>query len=98
SNRSVLSRGDAFLQITHLGRERWLITDCARRASEQGRYFRTCLREAKDVIDKQKHILIFFVAEILCHGESGQGNSQPCARRLVHLPVDQRDFGFAETV
>ena len=64
---------------------------CVREAT-----FRACLRETKDVIDEQKHILIFFIAEIFRHGERREGHAQTRARRLVHLAVNQRHLGFAE--
>ena len=52
-DRAFFGGGDAFLEIAHLRRECRLITDSRRRASEQRRHFRACLRETKDVVDKQ---------------------------------------------
>src|ERR1035438_7548895 len=43
-----------------------------------------------DVVNEQEHVLLFHVAEVLGHGQRGQPDPQPDARRLVHLAEDQR--------
>ena len=48
------------------------------------------LDEAEDVVDEEQHVLVLHVAEVLGHGEGGQGDAQADAGGLVHLAVDQR--------
>ena len=95
-DRAFLGRGDAFLQVAHLGRERRLITDRGGRASEQRRHFRAGLRETKDVVDEQQNVLVALIAEILRHRQSGERDAETRAGRLVHLAVNERDFRFAQ--
>ena len=45
----------------------------------------TCLRESKNVVDEQEHVLAFLVPEIFCHSQTGQRHSRTSTRRLVHL-------------
>ena len=97
-DRTFLRRGDAFLEVAHFGGERGLITHGARRAAQQRGHFRAGLREAENVVNEQQHVLVFFVAEIFRDREAGQGHAQTRAGRLVHLAVNQRDFGSAEVV
>ena len=89
-DRSLLGRGDALLQIAHLGEQRRLVADGRRHAAEQRRHFRPCLREAEDVVDEQQHVFAFAVAEILGDRERRQADPQAGARRLRHLSVDER--------
>src|SRR5437016_1159679 len=52
-DRAFGGRGDALLQIAHLGGEGRLVADGAGRAAEQSGDFRTGLREAETVVDEQ---------------------------------------------
>ena len=92
SDRTLLGRGDAFLQVAHFRGERRLVTDGAGGAAEQRGHFGAGLRETENVVDEQQHVLVFFVAEIFGHGEAGQRDAQTRAGRLVHLAVHQSDF------
>ncbi len=48
------------------------------------------LCESEDVVDEEEHVLALLVAEVLCHGEPGEGHAGAGAGGLVHLAVDQR--------
>ncbi len=89
-DRALLGRGDALLQLAHLGREVGLVSDGRRHAAEQRRDFRARLREAEDVVDEEQHVLALGVAEVLGHGQARQAHAQARAGRLGHLAVDQR--------
>ena len=93
-----LGRGDAFLQITHFGGERRLITNRARRAAQERGDLGSGLGEPENVVNEQQHILVFLVAEILRDGETGQPDAQTRARRLVHLAIDKRNLRGAQIV
>src|SRR5207253_3076961 len=49
--------------------------------------------ETEDVVDEEKYVLAFLVAEIFGLGEAGQRNAGAGARRLVHLAEHERDLG-----
>ena len=87
-DRSGLGRGDALLQVAHLGCQRRLVTDGGGHAAQQRGDLGTRLREAEDVVDEQKDVLSA-VAEVLRLGQTGQTDAQARSRRLVHLAVDQ---------
>ena len=76
------------MQLTHFLREGRLITDGRRHAPQQRGNFRARLHETENVINKQQHVPVLDVAEILCHGKACQGHTHTHARRLVHLPED----------
>src|SRR5437868_15144481 len=90
-DRARPGRRDALLQLSHLRRERGLVADGARHAPEQRRHLRARLDEAEDVVDEEQHVLAL-IAEVLRHRQSGEADAQARARRLVHLPVDERDL------
>ena len=83
------SRGDALLQLAHLGQQRRLVADGGGHAAEQRRDFRAGLREAEDVVDEEENVLVLGVAEVLGDGERGQADALAGAWRLGHLSVDQ---------
>ena len=68
-DRTLGRRGDAFLQIAHLGGERRLVTDRRRRTAQQCAHLGTGLRETENVVDEQQHVLVLLVAEVLRHGQ-----------------------------
>ena len=90
-DRARRRRGDALLELAHLGRERRLVADGARHAAEQRRDLGARLDEAEDVVDEEEDVLAL-VAEVLGHREPGEAHPEPRAGRLVHLPVDERDL------
>ena len=90
-DRAFLRRRDPLLELAHLGAERRLVADRARHAPEQRGHLGAGLDEAEDVVDEQEHVLAL-VAEVLGHRQSREPDAQSRARRLVHLPVDERDL------
>src|SRR3954447_20201774 len=64
-------RGDALLELPHLGGERRLVADCARHAAEQGGDLGARLHEAEDVVDEEQDVLAL-VAEVLGHRQPGE--------------------------
>ena len=90
-DRAGAGRGDALLQLAHLGGQRRLVADGARHAAEERRHLRACLHEAEDVVDEQQHVLAL-LAEVLRHREAGQRDAETGSGRLVHLAVDERDL------
>ncbi len=86
-------RGDALLQLAHLGRQRRLVTDRARDAAEQGGDLAAGLREAEDVVDEEEHVLAFIVAEILGNRQGRQCYASAGSGGLVHLAVDECRLG-----
>ena len=93
SNGPGLGGSDAFLHGTHFGGEGRLVTHGGRGAAEERRHFGTGLGETEDIVHKEQHVLVFFIAEILGHGKSGEGDAKTGTGRLVHLTVNQRDLG-----
>lgn len=47
------------------------------------------MRESKDVVNEQQHILVFFISELFSNGETGETDSSSCSRGFVHLAVDE---------
>ena len=76
----LLGRGDALLQLAHLGGQRGLVADGRRHAAEQRGDLGARLREAEDVVDEEQHVLALFVAEVLGHGQAGEADAQARAR------------------
>ncbi len=58
--------------------------------------------EPEDVVDEQQYVFVLDVAEVLGHRERRERDTQPHARRLVHLPehegglLDHAGFGHLE--
>ncbi len=84
---AALGRGDALLQVAHLGGQRRLVTDCRGHTAEQGRDLGARLGEAEDVVDEEQNVLAL-VAEVLGGGQAGQTDAQTGSRGLVHLTVN----------
>ena len=80
---------DALLKSAHLRRQRRLGTDGARDAAEKGGNLRPGLREAENVVDEEKNVLLLLVAKVFRDGERRERDPCAGARRLVHLAVDQ---------
>ena len=89
-------RGDALLEHTHLVRQVRLVAHGGGHAAQQRGDLGTGLREAEDVVDEQQHVLVLHIAEVLRHGQRGQGHAQTRARRLVHLA--EHEGGVLEDV
>ena len=83
-----LGRGDALLELAHLGGERRLVADGGGHAAEQRRHFGAGLREAEDVVDEEQRVGAGLVAEVLGHGQRREGDAEAGAGRLVHLAED----------
>ena len=88
-DRTILGGGDSLLEISHLGGKGGLVTDGAGRTAKKRRDLGSRLRETEDVIDEEENVLVLLVAEILGHGEGGQGHAETRSGRLVHLTVDE---------
>ena len=78
-------RGDPFLQRTHLGGQRRLVTHRGRHAAEERGHFAARLREAEDVVDEQQRVGAGLVAEVFGHREGREGDAETGSGRLVHL-------------
>jgi peptide chain release factor 1 len=89
-DRALVRRGDALLELAHVGREGRLVADRRRDASEQCRHLGARLGETEDVVDEEQHVLALFVAEVLRAGERGEADARARTRRLVHLAIDER--------
>merc|ERR1719500_1825905 len=92
-NGTLLSGGNSLLHRSHIGSERWLVTDRRWDTSEESRHFGTGLGESENVVDEEKHILAFGVTEVLGDGQTGEGDSGTGTWRLVHLAVHEGDLG-----
>ncbi len=90
-DRAGAGRSDALLQGAHFRGQRRLVTHGGRHPAKQRGHFGTSQRVAVDVIDEEQHVTAF-VAEEFGHGQTGQRNAQPVARRLAHLTVNQCHF------
>ena len=97
-DRTLLGRGDAFLEVTHFGGEGRLVTHCGRRATEESGHFGTGLGEAEDVIDEEENVAVLFVAEEFGHRESREGDAHTGTGRLIHLAVHQGDLGLRKVL
>merc|ERR1719186_596354 len=82
---TLLGGGDPFLHSTHVSGQGGLVTDSGGDTTEQGRHFGTGLGEAENVVDKEQHVLSFFVSEVFGNGESGEADTSTGAWGLVHL-------------
>ena len=82
--------GDPLLQLAHLVGQGGLVSHGRGHPAEQRGHLRAGLGEPEDVVDEQQHVLALHIAEVLGHGQRGQADPQPDARRLVHLAEDQR--------
>ncbi len=85
--------GDAFLEGAHLGGEGGLVTDGRRHTTKEGGNFGACLGKAEDVVDEEKDVLAFFIAEVFGDGESRESDASASAGWFIHLAVDKAGFG-----
>ena len=88
-DRALAGRGDALLQLAHLGLQRRLVAHLRRHAAQQRGDLGAGLHEAEDVVDEQQHVLAALVAEVLGHGQAGQRDAHARPGRLVHLAEDE---------
>ena len=77
------------MQGAHLGAECRLVTHGGGHPSQQRRDLHARQDVPVDVIDEEQHVLLLLVPEILGHGQAGQPDPGPDARRLVHLAEHQ---------
>ena len=92
-NGTLGGRGNAFLQGTKVGGQGRLITNRRRNTTKKSGYLGTGLGKTEDVVNKEEHVLAFFITEILGSGQTGQGNTGTGTWRLGHLAVDQGGLG-----
>ncbi len=50
------------------------------------------MREPENVVDKQEHVLVFFIPKIFGNGQARETDPEPRARWFVHLTVHQCRF------
>src|SRR6266581_1514834 len=97
-DRALLGRGDPLLELAHLGLEGGLIAHRGRHAPEEGGHFGPRLGEPEDVVDEEEDVLALVVAEVLGHGEAGEGDPQAGPGGLRHLAVDERGLGARQVL
>ena len=88
-DRALARRGDALLELAHLGGERRLVAHGGRHAAEERGDLGARLHEAEDVVDEEEDVLAL-LAEVLGHRQAGEADAQARSRRLVHLAEDER--------
>jgi hypothetical protein len=102
-NRALLGGRNSLLHLSHVRRQRRLITHGGGDATEQRRHLGTGLNkerltgvqkqgylgESEDVVDKEEHILSLLITEVLGHGEPSETDSSASTRGLVHLAVHE---------
>lgn len=71
-----------------------MITHSGGNSSQQGRHFGTGLGESEDIVNKQQHILTFFVSEIFSNSKSSKSDSGSSTGWFVHLSVHQSTPGL----
>ena len=81
------------LQGAHFCRQRRLITHGRRHPAQQRRHLRAGLGKAENVVNKQRHILVLNVPEVLGHGEARQAHPHSGSGWLIHLAIDQGGLG-----
>lgn len=87
-NGARLGRGNALLEVAHLGCQRGLVTNGGRHTAQQCGNLGTCLGEAEDVVNEQQDVLAT-ITEILSGGKAGQTDAQTrsrAARSSDHRP------------
>src|SRR5690606_33164285 len=91
-DRALVRGGDAFLHLTHVGRQRRLVTHSGGDAAKQSRHFSASLGKAEDVVHEEQHVLAL-VTEVLCNGQTRQSNASAGTRGLVHLAEHEGALG-----
>ena len=89
SNAAAFGGGDPFLQGAHFRAQSGLVAYGGRHPPQQGGHFHARQDVAIDVVNKEEHVLVLLLPEILGHGQAGQPDAGPHARRFVHLPEHQ---------
>ena len=88
-DRPLVGGGDPLLQLTQVGGQGRLVTDGGGHAAEEGRNLGARLGEPENVVDEEKHVLAFHVAEVFRRRKGREGHPRPGSRGLGHLAVDQ---------
>jgi hypothetical protein len=86
-NGSLLGSCDPLLELSKISSQGRLISDSGWDTSEQGGHFRASLGEPENVVDKEEHVLVLLISEVLSDGKSGESDSSPSTWGLVHLTV-----------
>ena len=92
---TLLGGSDTFLHATHISGEGRLVTDGGGDTTKEGGDLGTGLGEAENVVNEEQDVLAFLITEILCNGETSEGDASTGTRRLVHLTKNKSDLGFA---
>ena len=98
SDGPFLGGSNTFLKVPHLGCQGWLISHGTWSAPQQSGYFGTCLRESEDIVDKQQHVLILFITEILRDGQTRECHAQTGPGGFIHLAVNKGNLGVFQLV
>lgn len=64
-DRTILGRSDSLLEFADFVCQSRLITNGRRHTSQQRRNLGTCLDITENVVDKQQHVLVLFITEVL---------------------------------
>ncbi len=94
SNRAVLGRSDALLQLADFGVEVWLVADGGGHPSKERGDFRAGLDKTENIVNEEEDVEMLLVAEILGDGQAGEADAQARSGRLGHLAVNQGGAGF----
>ena len=86
SDAAAARRRNALLQFRHFRKQRRLITDRCRHASEQAGQLAARLNEAERVVHQEQYLLGYMVAQIFCISERREADAKTHTGRLVHLP------------
>ena len=81
--------GDPLLQFAQVRGQRRLVTDGGGHAAQERRNLGAGLGEPEDVVDEEKHVLPFHIAEVLGGRQGREGHAGARSRRFRHLAVDQ---------
>ena len=95
SDGSLLGGGDSLLHLSHVGRERGLVSDSGRDSTEERRHLGSGLGESENVVDEEKHVLSLLVSEVLGDRKTGKSNSGSRTGGLVHLSEHEGDLGVS---
>ena len=89
-DRAVLGGSDTLLQRTDLISQRRLVANRRGHTAHQRGNLRACLHITENIVDKQQHVLLFHIAEVFRHGQTGQRNAHTRSGRFVHLSEHER--------
>ena len=81
--------GNPLFQGSHLFCQRWLVPHSGRHTPQKSRHLGTRLGKTENIVNKKKHILMFYIPKIFRHGKPRESGPHAGSGRLIHLAVDQ---------